>query len=418
MDICNLEKSKANSKKIFDAALIMFAFAFVLRLVISVAYINKQDTLWYRAWALSLPDGFFNIYARADEISLDYPPIYLIFLYITGLAYRAVGSDWSIMTDMLFMKFWPVVFDTICGILLFKIFKKQSTLCGFAASFLWLFNPSAIFNSAFWGQTDGLMCMLLLLSFYALEKQKPILACFLFAVAGLTKYQCLFFTPVFLMELFLNFKKSAFFKGLGMAALTVIFTFLPFMIGAENPMLFFDVYLGGQGKYPHCTLNAFNIYGIFGLNWVPDSVEIFGGLSVNAISAVITAFLIIGVFVLYIFAKNRCMWVICYLFMNSLFIFMSRMHERYQFVVLIFILVAAVKHQNRKLYYSFIISSIMTFLNQLIPMFSWNAEYSVFYTYYGSILTAMSVINVIFFIITCYFSLEFLLTDKKKTFDI
>lgn len=411
----NFTLLKRDERKIFDLAFIMLLFAFLLRLVIALGYVNKQDTFWYREWALALPDGFFNIYSRAEQISLDYPPVYLVFLYITGLAYKAIGTGWSIMTDMLFMKFWPILFDTLCGFALFKIFKRYSVGAGFVSALLWLFNPVTIFNSAFWGQTDGLMCLLLLISFYLLEKERPVLACFIFAIAGLTKYQCLFFTPIFLMELFLRSGIKRFLTGIGVAAFTVLAVFLPFMIGAKNPMLFFDVYLGGQGKYPHCTLNAFNIYGIFGLNWVEDSLKILGNISIGMISTAITVIFVVLVFAFYIYAKNKCMWVISFMFMSSLFMFMSRMHERYAFVTVIFILVAAVKHSSRKLFYIFVATSLITFINHLVPMFSWNHQTSVFYNYYNEIFAVMSVLSFGVYLISMYICTEFLFTkDTEK----
>lgn len=408
-----MENMKSDNKNIFTIFLTLIAFAFILRLMISVGYINRQDTLWYREWALSLPDGFFNVYSRADEISLDYPPIYLFFLYITGLAYRALGSGWGIMTDMLFMKFWPIFFDTLCGAALYFVFKKQGEKAGFLAALLWLFNPCTIFNSAFWGQTDGLMCLLLLISFYALESKRPILACVLFAIAGLTKYQCLFFTPIFLLELFLRSDIKRFLPSIFSAVATVLGVFLPFMIGAKNPLLFFEVYLGGQGKYPHCTLNAFNVYGMFNLNWVPDSKKILGLISVGTLSTIVTVLLIVGVFLIYIFAKNKCMWTVSFLFMSSLFMFMSRMHERYAFVTLIFILVAAVKHKNKGLFISFLLSSAISLTNHFVPMFSWNDPTSVFATHYNGIFVFMSFVSVAVYIVTTYICLCFVFKGEQ-----
>ena len=410
----NLTFSTLSKKQVFDLATAMFIFAFLLRLVISVAYVNRQDTLWYREWALALPDGFWNIYARADEISLDYPPVYLIFLYITGLAYRMVQSGWGIMTDMLFMKFWPIFFDTLCGLALYLIFRKRSGKIGFVAAFLWLFSPLTIFNSAFWGQTDGLMCLLLLISFYVLEENKPVLASVLFAIAGLTKFQCLFFTPVFLIELFSLSGVKNFFKGITAAFFTVLAVFLPFMFGAKNPLLFFDVYLGSSGKYPHCTLNAFNFYGALNLNWVDDSKEFIGNISFDNFSTVITVLLILLMFLTYIYAKNRCVWVISFLFMNSLFMFMTRMHERYAFVTIIFILVAALKNQDRKLFYCFLASSIMSFINHFVPMFSWNDSTSVFAIHYDKIFLVFSIINLFVFIAVTYICVSFLFKNKEE----
>lgn len=400
--------------KIFDIAAAIFGFAVLLRIIIAVGYVNKYDTLWYREWALSLPDGIFDIYARAEEISLDYPPVYLFFLYLTGLAYRAVGSEWHILTDMVFMKFWPVLTDMLCGIAIFYIFKNKSVKTAFLGSILWLFNPSTIFNSAFWGQTDGLMCLMILISFVALERGRPILASVLFAIAGLTKFQCLFFVPIFLMELFLRNRLKTFVAGISAAAATVAGVFMPFMIGSKNVFLFFDVYLSGQEKYPKCSLNAFNLYGMLGLNWVDDSSKAFGSVTFGMISTVMTILIIVLLLALYIFAKNRDFWVLGFVFMNSLFIFMSRMHERYQFVVLIFILVAALKTKHRGLYYNYIFTSVMTALNQVIPMYHWNTDNWVIGKYYNEIMIVMSFINVVVYVITTGISVKYLMSSENS----
>lgn len=401
------------SKRITDCLFVMLIFALFIRLAVSIGYYNEQDTLWYRQWAISLPDGLFNVYSRADAIDLDYPPVYLFFLYILGWIFRFIGTDCHQYILMLLMKLWPVVGDMLCGIALFAVFKKSSPKTGLLAAALWLFNPTTLFNSSFWGQTDQIMCLLLLVSFAALDRDKPLLACWLFAVAGMTKFQCLFFTPVFLVELFVKFRVSTFLKGIATAAGTVAAVFLPFMIGSQNPMLFFDVYLKGQGRYPHCTLNAFNIYGLFDLNWVEDSKFIMGALSLNALSMVLVVLMILCVIAIYLFAHRRSVWVTGFWFMNTLFMFMTRMHERYQFVVLIFILMAALVHKSRKFFYSFVGMSLMTFINQAIPMFSWNSDNSVFDNYYGGFMFFFSFINLILYIVTTYACFEFMFKKPK-----
>ena len=354
-----LVNSKKSNKTFTDLLFIMLIFGVVLRFAIGVGYYNPQDTLWYKEWVLGLNNGLFDIYSRAEQISLDYPPIYLLFLRIIGFAYEAFGADVHSYTDMFLMKFWPIVGDVLCGLALYLVFKSKSPKAGLIAAALWLFNPTTIFNSSFWGQTDSIMCLMLLISFVALEKNKPLLACFLFALSGMTKFQCLFFTPLFLTELFVKFRFSSFLKGITVAATTVAAVFIPFMVGSNNPFLFIDVYLKGQGQYPYCTLNAFNVYGIFGLNWVEDNIGI---VSLHTLSLVLVAVLIICLIAVYIFAKRRSVWVIGFLFMNTLFMFMTRMHERYQFVVLIFALMAALGHKNRSFFYIFVCRKIETIL--------------------------------------------------------
>ena len=403
-----LNKKTANPKY-KDLLFIMLIFGVFLRFAIGVGYYNPQDTLWYKEWALGLNDGLFSIYSKAHIIDLDYPPIYLFFLRLTGMAYEAFGESVHPYLDMFIMKFWPIVGDVLCGLVIYLVLKRKSQKTALVASAFWIFNPSAIFNSSFWGQTDSIMCMLLLLSFVFLN-EKPILASVVFALAGMTKFQCLFFTPVFLGELFVKFRLSKFLKGVGAAAVTVALVFLPFMIGSENPLLFFDVYLYGQGRYPYCTLNAYNIYGLFGLNWIQDS---FGFISLNTFSMLLIVLSIAGIIATYIFAKRTSVWVMGFLFMNTLFMFMTRMHERYQFVVLIFILMAAIVHKSRSFFYIFMGMSFITFINQLIPMFSWRSDNSFFGNYYGELMVIFSAVNIILYILSAYFCLKFLFSSKS-----
>ena len=402
---------KSADKKIIDIFFIVLLFGTLLRLAIGIGYYNPQDTLWYKAWATELQGGLFDIYSRADKVNLDYPPIYLFFLKITGGIYSFTGESVHNYTEMFIMKLWPMLGDIICSVALFYVFKKQSPKTGLVASALWMFNPSAIFNSSFWGQTDSIMCLLLLISFVALEREKPILASILFALAGMTKYQCLFFTPLFLTELFVKYRISKMLKGIFAAAVTVAAVFLPFMIGSKNPFLFLDVYLKGQGTYPYCTLNAYNVYGIFGLNWKEDTV---GTPSLYALSFVLVALLIGFMIYCYIRAKRNSVWVMGFFFMNTLFMFMTRMHERYQFVALIFILMAALVHRNRSFFYCFVGISVITFLNQVIPMFSWRSENSFFNLYYGELMVIFSVLNLILYFVSSYIAIRFMFKNNEE----
>lgn len=402
---------KAADKKFLDIFFIVLLFGALLRLAIGIGYYNPQDTLWYKAWAMELNNGLFDIYSRADQVNLDYPPIYLFFLKITGGIYSLIGESVHNYTEMLIMKMWPMLGDILCAVALFYVFRRQSPKTGLVAASLWMFNPSVIFNCAFWGQTDSIMCLLLLLSFITLERKKPVLTCVLFALAGMTKYQCLFFTPLFLTELFVKYRISKTLKGIAAAAATVALVFLPFMIGSENPFLFFDVYLKGQGTYPYCTLNAYNVYGIFGLNWKEDSI---GTPSLYALSFVLVVALIGFMIYCYIRAKRNSVWVMGFLFMNTLFMFMTRMHERYQFVALIFILMAAIVHKHRGFFYCFAGISVITFLNQVIPMFSWRTENSFFDNYYGGLMVTFSVVNLILYFVSAYVCIKFIFKNNEE----
>ena len=402
---------KSADKKLLDIFFITIIFGILLRFAIGVGYYNPQDTLWYKAWAMELNNGLFDIYSRAVKVNLDYPPIYLFFLKITGGIYSLTGESVHNYTEMFIMKLWPILGDIICAALLFLLLKKHSPKAGIVASALWMFNPSVIFNCAFWGQTDSIMCFMLLLSFITLEREKPVLACILFALAGMTKYQCLFFTPLFLTELFVKYRIAKTLKGIGAAAGTVAAVFLPFMIGSKNPFLFLDVYLKGQGTYPYCTLNAYNVYGIFGLNWKEDTIGI---PSLYTLSFVLIALLIAFMIFCYVRAKRNSVWVMGFFFMNTLFMFMTRMHERYQFVALIFILMAAIVHKHRGFFYCFVGITLITFVNQVVPMFAWRTDDSFFDFYYGECMVIFSVINLILYFVSAYVCIKFMFKNKAE----
>jgi len=125
-------------------------------------------------------------------------------------------------------------------------------------------------------------------------------------------------------------------------------------------------------------------------------------------------FLLVGFMIFtYVFGKRKSVWVMGFFFMNTLFMFMTRMHERYQFVVLIFILMAAIVHKHRGFFYCFAGMSVMTLVNQVIPMFSWRSENSFFDENYGELFIIFSVVNLILYFISAYVSIRFMFEKEK-----
>lgn len=393
---------------LLPAGMVLMGFALLLRLVAGVAYYNEQDTFWYRDWAFDLSNGFFSVYARAESISLNYPPLYLFLLGITNLFYKIFGQDCGPYLQMLLMKMWPILADFVFGLLLYCLLtKKFGREVGLAAALLWLFDPSAIFNSSFWGQTDGLLCMLLFLSYWQLLQNRPVWAGALFAVAGLTKYQALFFLPVFLWFLWKKSRPVRFVQSLAAAAVTVLAVFLPFSIGAKDPLLFFKVYLGGQATYNQCTLNAFNVYGLLFKNFKADSLPSAFGVSYATLNYGVLVLLLVLLVVLLWRARRPCIFVFSFLWMNSLFMFTTHMHERYQFVSVMFILIAAVLHKSRSLLGCYAATTVLVLANQLLPMLYWNHAFSLYR--YSLFVAIGSLLNLLVYFVTTGVCVYFLL---------
>ncbi len=418
-------------------------FAFIFRLCIGILYANYFDINWYRTWALGFQDGFFDAYTRLNtgSYALDYPPMYLYCLYIVGQLYRyfPIADYW--MLDMLAMKAFPILFDVMAAGLFYLVCRRQSETLGILAAALWALNPSAIFNSAHWGQTDGLMVLLVLLSFYQFERKKPLLGSVLFAVACLTKMQCLYFAPalfVFLLRpdtpldpsrrsgrtarfwnSILRLRWSHALSCVGVALLTGIVGFIPFIAGswkawgAASLLLPFQVYFGGFGKYPYATLNAYNLYGASSLNMVRDNHSLLfgtigedgyavGGFTLHHFSTLMLLLsLVLMIYVMLRGKSENRLWLGCFLFMQCAFILTTRMHERYQFPVLLFSLMLFLRWRDFRWLWQYLALSLMTFINQFMlliknntiqdPSAPWNRIF-------GPVMIVMSLVNLAIFV--------------------
>ncbi|MBQ8550798.1 MAG: glycosyltransferase family 39 protein [Clostridia bacterium] len=404
-----MEKSSTR-KKVILALAIIIGSALVARMVISVLYFNAFDTYWYRKWAYDLPNGLFSVYSRASQIDLDYPPLYLFCLYLTGLAYRVFGIACSDGMQMFLMKFWPVIFDTLCVFAIYKAARKRGETVALFAAAAWTVNPSAVFNSSFWGQTDGLMALMLIIAFMWAE-DRPLLACFMFALAGLTKYQSLFFTPVLLLFIFKRHGIKRLLEGVLAAALTVIAVFLPFMIGAGNPLLFFDVYLGGANTYQYCTFNAYNIYGLLGLNGVYDQTAVWGPITYSHINAALLVLTVAATAFLMLKTKRPNIYVGGLFIMQCIFMLSTRMHERYQMVVLPMALLAFITTRYYDFLWQFIALTAITLINQCVVLF--NVNHGTFDGSLVSLMTVVSAINLLCFVHTVYACVKYFLKEEK-----
>ncbi len=433
-----------NRRRGIQTVVCILLFAFILRLCVGMLYSNYFDITWYRTWAVGFQNGFFDAYARLNtgKYALDYPPLYLYCLYIVGQLYGQLPIADYWMFDMLAMKFFPILFDVLAAGLFYLVCRKQSEALGVLAAALWALNPSAIFNSSHWGQTDGLMVFLLLLSFYQVERGKDLLGSILFAVACLTKMQCLYFAPVLFVyllrpaetmpdgsdppakeSLFSYLRRCRWIETLscvGAALLTGIAGFVPFIAGswklqgAESLLLPFKVYFGGLGKYPYATLNAFNLYGSASLNWVKDNRSILfgngrdssgfatGGITLHHFGTLMLFLsLVLVIYIMLHGKRENRLWAGCFLFMQCVFMLTTRMHERYQFPVLLFSLMLFLRQMDFRWLMQYLALSLMTFFNQFLLLVRHNTindPKAPWDTIYTPVMTVMSFVNLAIFL--------------------
>ena len=395
-------------------AIILFSLSF--RLFAGYTYIHYFDLNYYILWSTGVHDGLFSAYEHIA--SLDYPPMWLFPMYIVGFFTTNPEIQAAPPYYVLALKIFQILFDVAIIPLIYVVLRKKNQIFALLLAASWALNPAAIINSSYWGQTDSVMIFLLLISFWLLEERKMVAAMVWYCIACLTKFQCLYFAPVILLYLFFSkYDIKTIIKAICSGVVVVIGVFLPFILNS-GILLPFEVYFGGHGQYKEATLNAFNLYGLFGLNRKSDVQPLIGSITLSDISWVITFVILAIVVYLYFKAPKKSSWLLCFVLMQSIFMLTSRMHERYQIPVLIFSLVAIVYHKSSRLFAVYILQTMLVFVNEGFLFLKATHGYSVSWLeQYPVIMVVFSGINLAVYCFTMYVAVREMYNTKELSAD-
>jgi dolichyl-phosphate-mannose-protein mannosyltransferase len=252
----------------------------------------------------------------------DYPPFNVYIFWAFGSLANALNLSIATM-----VKFVPNLFDLSTALLIFFFAKNQASFkIALASTALYTFNPALIYNAAVWGQFDAVYTFFLVFSVMLALKSKPLPSAAMFALGLLTKPQGIALLPLIIL---LIFKKNGIKKLLTSVlafAVTVFAVVLPFE-GMSIPFLT-NIYSSGYTYYSFGSVNAFNLWGLLGLSWIPDGGLyivgwiLFGTFAAFTLYVVHKRFHVSGDF-LAIFAAF--MLLFCF------FMLPTRIHERYMF---------------------------------------------------------------------------------------
>lgn len=416
MEVIN--DSNANNKNKYITYFVFFILllATILKISAAATFVNWFDTQWYLSWAKGLQSGFFTAYSHVStsQYPLDYPPIYLFPLYIIGKLYPSLsGYDPFVM---ILIKSLPIIFDVAGGAIIYILFKnKLGYEIAAALTIGYVFNPAVMYNSSYWGQTDSILIFIVICSFYAFETKKPILGTVIFALGVLTKPQLALFIPIILFELFSKYKLSKATKALSAGIITGIAVFAPFMIYSNKILLPFTIYFGNLSSYTCIDLNAFNFYGIFNLNWVSDIkplisfniLSIHIQITMHTISLIITMLIISMALYLFAKAKIKSISLISFIYMQFIFMITTRMHERYQIVVIAFLIIAYLFLKDKRLLVLYAVLSLVIFINQasLLSGFyvqQYLTNWNVIFKYIQSVFSFVNMLALFYSVYVCY----------------
>lgn len=393
------------------ATLLFFAFLIRLAFFPVPGYKNDLSTnaYWFNTAAVNGPRVFYNLVPDWT----DYPPFNVYIFWLFGSLSNALSSLWGTNLIMLIIKLPANLFDLGTAFLIFFFVRKHLTFKkALVATALYAFNPAIIFDTAVWGQLDGIYTFFIVLSLFLVLDSKPKWAAVSFMIGVLTKPQSIALAPLLIFLTFRRYGWRGLVKSILVAVLTVFVVIAPFEWTNGNPVDFLSkIYFTAYGHYGYVTFNAFNVWGFVGMN-VPDTAGFFL-VNYNIIGWVLFAAL--SAFTLYFVHKRFTvsdklpLIFAAFVFFFGFFMLPTRMHERYLFpaISMLALLFPFLKKTRR----IFAVLTATLLVNQAYVLYWLNAYAYAGYDY-GPNLTGdpvaltISIINLIALVYVIMFMVE------------
>lgn len=350
----------------------LFAAAVVARVAVSFLFKGHPiDITDFKYWSDAVfANGPMNFYTAG--FFADYPPGYMAVLYAVGFFKNvfSIGTDTQLFSA--FVRLPAITADVASAYLVYRMAKRKGNtfaLCMAAAAALCF---TFVFLSAGWGQIDSILTFFILLAIESFASDKLYSASAYYIIAVLMKPQALMFGPLFLAALVAKIidaedKRKAL-KQLGISLLIMLgiaaLVILPFT-GSQDIFWVVDKYVGTATQYSYATINAFNLFGLLGGNWVNAADPLVLGISYGALGTIML-FAVVA-YCCYLYFKSRkkdgSLLLVSAVMIAGIFMFVQFMHERYIFPSLLLVLAAYVKIRDRRLFFAFIAMSAATLFN-------------------------------------------------------
>lgn len=354
-------------------ASLLFLGALSLRLYLgysSEGFTTDLDT--FKSWAnLANSVGFGQIYH--EDIFLDYPPGYLYVLVFLEKLRLLLGLPMESQAYSLLIKMPSILADLFCGgAVLLLAQRKLGEKSALLLSGAYLFCPAVFLNSAQWGQADSFCTAILLASLLLLCQERYIPSAVLYGLSIACKPQMFIFAPLYL---FFALKRRRFgMLGLGvlLAVGTLLLTALPFTQDF-NFLWLLERYQSTLDYYSFYSVNAYNFWSLIGWNWKALPAGLAGD-ALDLLGAVI-ATVLCGVWVFR--AKSRAVVFYCpALLMAAMYAFSVKMHERYLFPALLFLLLSFVFTQDKGMLRAFALCAVAHYANVAYVLWQFREYYN------------------------------------------
>ena len=368
--------------KTLTAVIIVLAVGLLVRLIVSVAAPQCSiDVNLFKSWGRHIvEDGIPNFYAKATQYNLDYPPLYMYFLWFNALIAKIFHFTDTAAFTML-VKLPSMLADIALGWFLYvftrKKLSKNWTIFTVA---LWVLNPLSILDSAAWGQVDSILALLCVLMVYFIVKDKYELAALMLGLAIILKPQGFFVLPILGFALVRKFFRNKSVKNLLLTLRcilivpgTMALVALPFGIKREPDFFtwLFNLYVGTAQGYKGATVNSYNFYYVIRQNWTDDSKIFLGKLSYFWFGMIAIVVSCLIAWIVYQFTKKEdpgVPFLISASMVYMVTMFGPRMHERYFFPCAALLLAAVIFSNNKVMLWLYGLLTGVNFLSVLSVM--------------------------------------------------
>jgi len=405
-----------------ERIILYFAFlsaAFLLRFLLApVVEGYPTDMACFKGWAgMAAEKGLTDFYL--SDAFVDYPPGYIYILYLLGLLRKLFSLSFDSTAFLILIKSPAIIADLTASLIIFRMGKKN---LGFASasflSLLYAFNPAVIFDSTVYGQVDAIPALLILIVLILLYKERLKSATVVFVIAVLVKPQALIFSPVILFAFFkpgLNKKErvKTFFASAFWAMVTFTVIILPFST-KQGPFWVIELYKNTLASYPFASLNAFNLFALFGGNFVQET-ETFLFFSFKTWGFIFIAAIVAFSALLYFKNRDKSrIFFIALFIMAAVFVLSAKMHERYLFPAILLALACYIYTRDRRiliLYWGFTLTQLVNVA--MVLHFILNRSFNAV-ARGDSLLRLISFINLCLLVYTVKIAVDVFIKNKNK----
>ena len=408
---------------------IRFQLFLVVILFIRIALIAqpsfKIDMNDWQAWAARLVDvGPIKFYTPG--IFADYLPFFYFLLWVIAEIFSFIFGRAAIFSTMfeIYIKIISNIFDVLTAATIFVIINKHSKKWAMVGSFLYLANPSTVFNSSVWGQIDAIPTFLLTYSIYQLGERKNIMQSSISsAFSFLIKPLNMSILPIMFIRGIRSFSIK---KNIASAGLAILVSFVIVIIFFPSDPIFGASrhFFNAINMYPYTSLNAYNFWALFGW-WRSDSTLLFN-LSYHIWGYLLYILTLCIILAPYLRKKIKIGTQFDYfayaLSSFGFFLFLTRIHERHLFPVFALLIISACIFRSRILIVSYITLAVINFINLFYSYYYYNVIYNnpmapknIIFDISSNYQLIFSILSLIVFITMCivYFKNIKLIYGKK-----